>query len=229
MEEEISYLTDGTPEYVKTLFPPMYPGICVDIGAYDPFWINNSWIFEEIGWDTYCIEPNPNCIPRLKKYRKNVLEYACGSENKDNVELFVFSAPNAGPNLKKKEKWKGEAAGTGLSDFRKFNGRSEYHISIYDRTVLVKMRTLDWLMENEIKKDKIDVLSIDVECYELEVLKGISLNRWKPKVIIIEDLTPEDTTQRDYIVSRGYRQVHRISVNDIYLKNDFYDDVMRRA
>lgn len=66
-----NYVTEGVGEYVLTLFKG-FRGVCVDVGAYEPYWMNNSWIFERIGWDTYCIEPNPNCIEKLKKERKNV-------------------------------------------------------------------------------------------------------------------------------------------------------------
>ena len=205
------HYSEGVAEYVLTLFPPDFKGICVDVGAYDPIWLNNSWLFEEEGWDAHCIEPNPSCIPKLKEYRKNVYEYACGSENKDSADFFVFAANEI----------VGEAAGTGLIDFRLNKRSGERHKKIFSHQLKVKVRTLDWLMENEIKRDHIDYLSIDVERYEMEVLRGTDLTRWRPKVIVIERLE-EEYTQSDWLKSFNYRAIHRIVFNDIYIDEDFY-------
>lgn len=203
--------SEGIAEYVLTLFPPDFKGICVDIGAYDPIWLSNSWLLEEGGWDVHCIEPNPSCISKLKELRKNVYEYACGPENKDDADFFVFTANEI----------VGEAAGTGLIDFRLDNRSGEKHKKIFSHQLKVKVRTLDWLMENEIKIDHIDYLSIDVERYEMEVLKGTDLNRWRPKIIVIERLE-EDHVQSDWLKSFNYRAIHRIVFNDIYIDEDFY-------
>lgn len=205
------HYSEGIAEYVLTLFPPDFKGICVDVGAYDPIWLNNSWIFEDGGWDVHCIEPNPSCIPRLKEFRKNVYEYACGSENKDDIDFFVFTANEI----------VGEAGGTGLTDFRLDEESGWYHEQIFSRQLKVKVRTLDWLMENEIKRDHIDYLSIDVERHEMEVLKGASLNKWKPKVIVIERLD-EDQIQSDWLKLFNYRLIYRIVFNDIYIDEEFY-------
>jgi FkbM family methyltransferase len=222
--ENISeYLTYGEAEYCIKLFPENFKGVCVDIGAFDPFWISNSYLFNKLGWDVYCIEPNPHCIPKLKAYRKNVLQYACGSENKDDVDFYIFSIQYAGPqNGQKLEEWYGEAAASGLI---KHTGTE----TIPQELVKVNVRTLDWLMENEIRQNHIDLLSIDVERNEIDVLRGIDLNRWNPKVIIIESLynldhgkdisnMDIDPIQGEYLGRFGYKFIHRIPVNDIYIK-----------
>ena len=43
----------------------------------------------------------------------------------------------------------------------------------------------------EIIIKKIDVLSIDVEGYELKVLKGLNFEKYRPDVIIVEYLDPD--------------------------------------
>lgn len=197
-----TYWTEGVAEYVKELFPKEFKGICIEVGAFAPKFMSNSWIFEQDGWEVYCIEPNPKCILELKKYRKHALEYACGAENLDDQDLFVY--PSA----------IGEAAGTGLINH---NGTKNYL-----RIEKVTVRTLDWLMENEIKKDHIDYLSIDVERNEMSVLRGTDLARWNPEVIVIENLDDgKDSNSLDqhvWLETYGYVCRHRIVVNDIYIK-----------
>jgi FkbM family methyltransferase len=204
------YVTEGVAEYVLTLFKG-FRGVCVDIGAYEPYWMNNSWIFERIGWDTYCIEPNPNCIENLKRERKNVLHYACSDVNQDKATLFIY-----------KNGIVGEAGGTGLSNNPlRISYTDKWKADEFSEVATVKVRTLNWLMENEIKKEHIDYLSIDVENNEMNVLRGTDLAKWKPKIIVIENIN-EDQEQIDYLVERGYRRVNRIVFNDIYVFDDYY-------
>jgi len=207
------YTSEGLAEYVITLFPDGYRGVCIDVGAFAPFWLSNSWLFEYNNWYTYCIEPNPNCIQELNTYRKNVLDYACSNYNDDDVEFFIFSNTTVG-----------EAGGTGL-----INHDDAWVKTLYKESVLVKVRTLDWLLENVIKVDKIDFLSIDVEHNEVAVLKGINLEKWKPTVVAIESLSDDEQKQQsDILIPNGYRLVRRIVFNDIYILDSYYESFVEK-
>lgn len=208
-----NYITEGLPEYIMTLFPPNYRGVCIDIGAFHPTWLNNSWIFEQAGWDVYCIEPNLNCIPRLKEYRNNVIQLACGSENKDGVDFFVYRTTWAGYNDEDKSEWDSEGAFTGLIKHENIEGKLQ-------KTIKVNVRTLDYILDNNDPPiSKVDYLSIDVERNEMEVLKGFTLNWWLPKIIVIEN-EYKIADQHGWISSYGYRLISRMGVNDIY-KREF--------
>lgn len=205
------YITEGVAEYVMTLFPENFLGVCIDVGAYHPTWISNSWIFEQAGWEVYCIEPNPHCIPLLKEKRKNVIEFACGEKSEDGVDFFVFKTPYAGLNNKDEELWYGQAADTGLIKHSNINGELE-------ETIKVDVRTLDFILGwNWIPIPSIDYLSIDVEKNEMNVLKGLDLNKWTPKIIVIENEF-KTSEQHGWLASYGYKCINRITVNDIYLK-----------
>jgi FkbM family methyltransferase len=206
------YTSEGVAEYVHTLFDVDFKGVCIDIGANDPFWLSNSWLFEHLGWDCYCIEPNPHCIERLKFHRENVLEYAVGKKNEDNVPFFIYTnltSDDSGPNR--------QAGGTGLIDFT--------HMKDWPKEqVLVKTRTFNWIMEHEIGLEHIDFLSIDVEGSEQDVLSTVDLSIWKPKVVVIENLFGppfymyEENWIPKWFEERGYKLINRIKFNDIYIK-----------
>lgn len=199
------YETEGAPEYAMDFFPEDFKGIFVDIGAYHPKIINNSWIFEQKGWETFCVDANPNCISDLKKARRNVYWYAVGEENKDDLEFFVFQT---GDGAQEGES-AGESSGTGLLFF-------EHHKNDLDKIIKVNMRTIDWLMENEFKVDHIDILSIDIEGWEVAALIGCDLVKWYPKLIIIENCH-KDLSQREFIEAHGYTFMDRHMYNDFYL------------
>jgi FkbM family methyltransferase len=204
-----TYLTEGVAEYVMTLFPVGYKGVCIDVGAFHPTWISNSWLFEQRGWDVYCIEPNPNCIELLKQQRKNVIEFACGAESKDGVDFYIYETSWAGPNSENQDYWFGQAADTGLIKHKDTTGR------LY-KTIKVNVRTLDFILGwNWLPITQIDYLSIDVEKNEMDVLRGLDLNRWKPSVIVIENEF-KSIDQHAWLSSYGYVCIHRIGVNDIY-------------
>lgn len=205
------YVTEGVAEYVMSLFPSNFLGVCIDVGAFHPTWISNSWLFESMGWDTYCIEPNPHCIPKLKESRKNVIEFACGDSSKDDVDFYIYDTPWAGPNTCGNEIWRGEAADTGLIKHENTNGK-------ITEVVKVNVRTLDFILgHNYLPISNIDYLSIDVEKNEMSVLRGLDLNRWTPRVISIENEF-KTTDQHGWLSSYGYKCINRITVNDIYLR-----------
>jgi hypothetical protein len=56
---------------------------------------------------------------------------------------------------------------------------------------------------------------IDVEGWELEVLAGFSIERYRPAVLIVENLF-EDPAYRQALLRRGYELQVRVSPNDVY-------------
>jgi len=193
-------------EFVLPMFPQGAKGVCLDIGAYDPYWINNSIEFEELGWRCYCVEPNPDCIPALRAKRPNVLEYAVGSSNEDNVDFYIVKSEI----LPHHELHLGEADSSLIPD----NGK----ISNLDkRVVKVKVRTFEWLMENEVKEGHVDVISIDVEGNEMAVLFTLDVSRWGVKVIICEN-SFHDKVQEEWFERNGFGRIKRFCENDIYVK-----------
>lgn len=79
-------------ETIREYFPdPNYKGVFLDIGAYEPINISNSYHFEMNEWDVHCFEANTNLISGLKLYRKNVYNYAIYNEDKEFVEFNVVN------------------------------------------------------------------------------------------------------------------------------------------
>jgi FkbM family methyltransferase len=205
-----TYFTEGVPEFVMTQFPPDFLGVCIDVGANDPFWLSNSWIFEQKGWDTYCIEPNPNCLPKLRKFRKKVIPFACSDSSPDaKMDFYIYETQWAGPNVDNKDVWEGEAADTGLIKHENTKG-------IIKSVVPVTVRTLDYILGwDGLPIDHIDYISIDVEKNEMAVLRGLDLTKWKPTIIVIENEF-KTVDQHAWLCSYGYKCIKRIGVNDIY-------------
>ena len=186
------------------LFPEGYKGVMIDIGAHDPIIENNSWQFEQIGWECWCVEPNPIMVEKLLKVRKNVVPYAISSKNEDDDSFYICHAPDLDM-----------AGGSGLTLRDDMNA--------YERKcdeVKVKTRTFDWLINEHIKKKDIDILSIDVEWHELEVLSTFDKADCNVKIIVIENLG-DQPPQNIWFSQRNWIKKERVEFVNIYIKEGF--------
>lgn len=67
---------------------------------------------------------------------------------------------------------------------------------------------------------KIDLVSIDVEGGEKDVLDGFDLDRYRPRILLIENDRPAAREIEPYLGDRGYRKFHRQKINDFYVRVD---------
>jgi FkbM family methyltransferase len=191
-------------KYIQEYFDEGYIGTCVDIGSAQPINGNNTFFFEEKGWSTYCIEPNPSHIPNLKNHRKNVFNLACGDKNQDNVEFTICTLPGGNQ----------EALSSLTIDERLLETHKIYSPIL--TKINVNVVTLNtFLIENKI--EKLDFVSIDTEGTELDVLKGFNIEKYSPKLLVIEN-NHNDSHIEDYLKQFNYIKDKRIMVNDFYLK-----------
>jgi len=65
----------------------------------------------------------------------------------------------------------------------------------------------------------IDFLAVDVEGHELEVLRGFDFMRWRPRLVLMEDLVL-DTRLHRFMQSRHYRWIRRTDINSWYVPAD---------
>ncbi len=88
-----------------------------------------------------------------------------------------------------------------------------------DSMIDVPVRTLDDILEEANAPAPIDLMSIDVESHEIEVLNGVTLSRWRPRLILIEDLALNLRIHR-LLRSRGYKWVRRTGLNSWYVPDE---------
>lgn len=192
---------------LRKLYPDYkYRGIMLEIGAFEPILLSNSYHFEKNFWEVYCIEPNPQSVELLKAHRRNVIEVALSDNDADNVDFTVvtsksvswtagFSALKLDPQLIKKYP-------NGIAD---------------KRNIKVKTQKLDTLLDELNLSKPIDIISIDIEGGEYDLLKSFNFEKYSPKVIMIENHFNTGNI-RELILSKGYTLYHKISYNEYYVK-----------
>lgn len=200
---------------LRNYFPdPNFKGVIFDVGAFEPIRISNSYHFEMNGWDSYCFEANTESIPLLKKYRKNVFNYAISDENKPEVSFHVVTLHDMPGN------WTASYSAIEISDDYKrvFGWNNNFDV----KKIIVPQKTLNTVIKEEISNvTSIDILSIDVEGAELNCLKGLDLIKYDPKVILLENATPTNKIIQDYLESFGYKLDVQEEYNQFYVSKNF--------
>jgi FkbM family methyltransferase len=158
-------------------------GFFIELGANDGLFQSNTAFFEkEMEWHGILIEPSLKGYKQCKINRPNsiCLNYACVSNDyKDDYIYGDFEDNNA----------MGSIAGNRLN--RK-------------NIVKVKAITLEKIL-NDHCDTNIDFLSLDTEGYELEILKGLNLNKYRPKFILIEVYTKDYDNIVNFLNLHNYK------------------------
>jgi FkbM family methyltransferase len=199
------YCQFNEEQIIQEYFGQDYIGVCLEIGSSDGIAGSNSFFFEQKGWKCLCIEPNFDYFEQCSKNRVLSLNYAVGSQNIDNVEFTIVRLNNGN-----------ESAISSLSlDDKLFDMHKEYNPQKIK--TFVNVRTLDYILENDVENfENIDFISIDTEGTELDVLKGFDIEKWKPKMLLIEN-NYNDSLIENYLLQFGYKKYKRTGVNDIYI------------
>ena len=84
--------------------------------------------------------------------------------------------------------------------------------------VKVPLRTLDAILA-EAGAARVDFLSVDVEGMELPVLQGFNLEKYAPRLILLEEHR-RDFKKHFHLRRHGYRLVKRTHLNNWYVPPD---------
>jgi FkbM family methyltransferase len=185
---------DGESWMVRDYLGPR-EGYFVDVGANRPQEQSQTFHLEQRGWSGVLIEPQPDLAAELLRCRTaQVYAVACSSPN------------NAGRSMPL------QVAGV----FSTLNAEMLDLRATPSDIIGVAVRTLDQVLIDAQAPSPIDFLSIDVEGHELDVVRGFDFERWRPRLILIEDHVV-NRRLHDYLVSRGYRWMRRTGLNSWYV------------
>ena len=171
-------------------------GFFIEIGANDGVSQSNTLYYEiNKGWKGFLVEPNFNNYLFLKYLRstKNMFyNRACVSNDfkEDYIELFYNDLM------------------TSINDANNIDYNYE--------TFICKTSTLEKILDNSSSPNLIDLFSLDVEGYELEVLKGNNFDKYNFKYLCIEskDLDPI----KIFLEEKEYELIEKLSHHDFLFK-----------
>jgi len=190
--------------YIKKLLSQVKNGVCIEVGAYNGISLSNTLHFENLGWRALCIEPILSAFNDCKKIRRECYQCCISSKDSEDKEFTIFNLNN---NL------------CAISSLEPDKRLIETHKHLITNTskCMVKVRSLNSLLEELNFPKNIDFISIDTENTELDVLLGIDLEIYNVTLFVIENNYNEPFCQ-DYLLKYGYKKINRIAVNDFYMK-----------
>jgi FkbM family methyltransferase len=194
-------------------------GFFIECGANDGVSQSNTFLLEqELNWSGLLVEPGFENFQKCKALRNKCIveNYALvSSEYTESTIEGNFNNPshnglmnsiNGYPSYFNEEMifW--------ANKFRQENTSFP---------TKVQCATLQYLLDKH-GVSKVDFFSLDVEGYEIEVLKGLDFTKIRPTYILIETTTHEYYREivTNYMLSKNYKKIEEISINDILYRDN---------
>jgi FkbM family methyltransferase len=204
---DLSYTQNMEDYHLWLAFEGQPAGTYIDIGAGHPIADNVSFFFYERGWQGLAVEPQHNLAglyPRLRPRDTSVC--ALIGTRSGLIDFHVFSTFH------------------GLSTTSEQSASAARSFGATCQTIQVPMISLAELCK-KYAVTTIDFLKVDVEGAEADVLVSGDWDRYRPKVVIVEAITPG--TRRPsweewepFLLAQGYRFALFDTLNRFYVAEE---------
>ncbi len=204
----VSYAQNGEDVVLARALDDRPHGCYVDIGAAHPTDHSVTKHFYDRGWTGINVEPHPDFFALLERHRPRDVNVQAGIADHDgDATFYACTAGHPG----------GSTFAADIADDLRRSG-------LQVTAVPVPLLTMTTLLERHLTSPTIDFLKIDVEGYELEVLSGLDLDRWRPTVIVAEARHPislaTTRTWEDLLFGAGYALALDDGINRFYAQAD---------
>ena len=196
----LSFSQFGEDVIAGLCFSRGFKGFYVDVGAFHPMSLSNTYNFYRQGWRGVAIDANPEVAGLFARFRpQDVFVHSAVGRDKGQIEMALFA----------------EGA---------FNCSSDQIASVPEdvrktmRLIKVPLNTLAAILASQNVRE-VDFLSIDCEGNDLNVLLSNDWSRWRPKVICVEDHA-EDWQQSEtvrFLGSVSYTLKYRAVFSSIFI------------
>jgi FkbM family methyltransferase len=175
-------------------------GVFVEAGANDGFRKSNTYHLERFrGWTGILIEPVPELAAQCERRRRGSRVYQCALVGGDHAaaEVVIAYADLCS-----------EISVAGRPRPRSAWGWDKgYDIAVPARTLT------DVLAEDG--ATHIDFLSLDLQGFEAAALAGLDLDRWAPRIMLVEIVDDDAQRAVDAVLGERYERLGRITPHDV--------------
>jgi FkbM family methyltransferase len=187
-------------------------GFFIEVGANDGFSESNTYYLERWkGWTGILIEPIPELYRECVLERPNSKVFNCALVSADYPDTHVKMSYGHLMSLVKGSFQYPYVEAGHLTKAQEFFGVTPYEVE-------VPARTLTSILD-ELKVTEIEFFSLDVEGYELNVLKGLDFNKYKPKYLLIEFLNDKVRSEIEAYIQDFYVFVKQLGKYDYLYKS----------
>lgn len=194
----------GEDRILAEIFGNVVTGHCAEIGAHDGLTGSATLAFERRGWTCLLVEPNRQLIEQIRQNRSCAIDDRAASAREGTATFYVADHIEQMSTL----------------ELDPTHHRWVQNLGGQLRETVVNTARLDTILE-EAGFSRLDFLTIDVEGHELHVLHGLTLERFQPRVVIIEEnVLRRRSAIVKHMASKGYVNFRRTGVNDWYARED---------
>jgi FkbM family methyltransferase len=199
----ISFSKSGDDIQLMKLINNRVPGAYVDVGCWHPVKASNSYYFYVRGWKGICIDPNPELKKLYESLRPNDIFVNAGIGNSEvNLNYYMLN-DNCCSSMNTLD----------YAFLKKHNLENQIK-----KTINIPLYSLKKILkETLLPDDRLDFFDIDVEGFDLEVLKTNDWDVYRPKVIVVEsDISLQNDICSEivkYLELQNYRLIGKSIIN----------------
>ena len=180
-------------------------GCFVEAGANDGYTQSNTYYLERFrGWHGVLVEPLPALSERCRRERPASKVFCCALVADD---YEGSTAPMLAANLTSLVRGAQKSPEADEAHCRLGAQIQETAVSEFD----VPARTLTSILD-EAGAGRIDLLSLDVEGYELQALNGLDIERFRPRYLLVEARFRDEIDRR---LNPYYDPIDELSHHDV--------------
>ncbi len=204
---DLSYAQNMEDYHLSLAFAGQRSGTYIDIGGGHPIAGSVSFWFYERGWQGIVVEPQRNLFDLHGRLRpRDIRVCALVGKRPGLADFHVFDKFHA------------------LSTTIDKNANAATKFGDRYRTVQVPMISLAQLCEQH-NVTSIDFLKVDVEGAEADVLLSGDWDRYRPRAVVVEAITPGSGEPswdqwEPFLLAQGYRFVLFDSLNRFYVAQE---------
>lgn len=196
-----TFSQQGEDLVLNCLFQWNSTGFYVDIGAHHPQRFSNTQLFYLKGWRGINIDPNPGIMDEFRRLRPGDINLEIGISARPQILTYhIFSEPAVNTFDEKIA--------------RRFEQDGRFRLL---RRVEMPTRPLAQVLSEYLPADTtIDFMSVDVEGFDEEVLRSNDWVKYRPRVVIAEDLDAFtlaeviDSSNARYLEEVGYTPIAKV-------------------
>jgi len=214
-DRRCSYSGEGEDLILAKIFGDASHGFYIDVGCYHPKINSNTYSFYRRGWNGVNIDANPESIRKFNAFRPRDKNINVGiSSEPGELPYYMFNEP---------------AINTFSKDL--YETRLKIPWVTFSGISMVQTKPLRDVLDSIPLPAEIDLLDVDVEGFDLDVLRSNDWNRFLPKVVMVEEQNTSATSFEDletfkYLVPRGYALVAKTYSTVIFARTEFLKKII---
>ena len=189
-----SYSFGAQDLIIEKFFKNKNRGIYLDVGCYHPVLGNNTYKLFKRGWEGINLDIDFHTIDLFNFFRKTDENIQTGvSDKSGEKDMYFFHNRSA------------------INTLNPVRGKNAKEVK------KIKVDTLNNIIQStKFANSKIDFLSVDVEGYEINVLKGFDIKKYSPDLVVIEFMDLNNKISDIYKIEFYNQNINKILDSELY-------------